>query len=482
MTARRRAGLANLAYVIYTSGSTGTPKGVQIEHRALVNLLASAAREPGFGPDDVLLALTTLSFDIAALELFLPLTRGGCVVVGEHRDTAPEELQRQIAESGASVVQATPTTWRLLVESGWAGDGRLTLLCGGEPLPRDLAGALLARCGALWNMYGPTETTIWSTCGRVRAEPGAVPVGRPMANTRAYVLDADLKPVPVGAGGSLWLAGGGLARGYVARPGLTAERFRPDPFCGQPGARMYLTGDLAQVRPDGVLELLGRSDQQVKVRGFRIEPGEIEAALMAHPDVRQAAVVAREYGPGDVRLLAFVTPTNGSLPAADELRRGLKARLPDYMLPAAYVPLERLPLTANGKLDRRALLALDPGQATPAAAGVAPRTPLERRLAEIWEAVLDVRGVGAHQDFFELGGHSLLAMRVISRLRADLGLPVPATALFDAPSIAALAALVESLQADEDARLDDLLGQVEALSDEEVEARLFASHPASGPA
>jgi hypothetical protein len=245
---------------------------------------------------------------------------------------------------------------------------------------------------------------------------------------------------------------------------------------------MYVTGDLALTRPEGALELLGRSDQQVKIRGFRIEPGEVEAALMAHPAVRQAAVVPREYGPGDVRLLAFVTPRNGALPAADELRRCLKTTLPDYMLPAAYVPLERLPLTANGKLDRRALLALDPGQAAPAAAGTAPRTPLERRLAEVWEAVLDARGLGVHQDFFELGGHSLLAMRVISRLRAELGLPVPATALFDAPSIAALAALVESLQADEDARLDDLLGQVEALSDEEVEARLSASQPVAGPA
>lgn len=473
----RRAGPANLAYAIYTSGSTGAPKGVQITHRALTNLLCAVARELGFTEHDVLLAVTTLSFDIAALELFVPIVTGGTVVVGEKGDTAPELLQHQIERSGATVMQATPTTWRLLLESGWPGSPRLKMLSGGEPLPRDLAATLLERSAALWNMYGPTETTIWSTYAAVTSESGPVPVGRPLANTTAYVLDARLNPVPIGATGHLYLAGAGLARGYIRRPALTAERFCPNPFDAGPGSRMYVTGDLARMRPDGSIDVLGRSDQQVKIRGFRIEPGEIEAALLTHPAVRQAAVITREYGPGDVRLVACLTPADDRLPAPAELRQFLKRTLPDYMVPAAFVSLDQLPLTPNGKLDRRALLAVKLEAAAQPTPTEAPRTALEQQVARVWASVLNVPGIGAHQDFFEMGGHSLLATRVITRLRADLELPIPVTALFEAPTVAGLAAVIEALQSDDEAEVDRILQEIDALSDEQVHERLF-SEPA----
>lgn len=472
--ASRRAGPGNLAYVIYTSGSTGTPKGVQITHGALTNVLWAMAREPGFTDRDVLLAVTTLSFDIAALELFLPLIVGGTVVIGEKIDAAAEMVQRQIQSSGATVMQATPTAWRLLFESGWQGNRRLKVLAGGEMLPHDLATALLERCGSVWNMYGPTETTIWSTYARVGAGTETVSVGRPLANTTAYVIDDRLNPVPIGATGHLYLAGAGLARGYAARPALTAERFCPNPFCAEPGSRMYCTGDLARVRCDGSIELLGRSDQQVKIRGFRIEPGEIEAVLLTHPDVKQAAVVPRTYGAGDVRLAAFVAPA-ATVPPSGDLRQFLKRVLPDYMVPLVFVPLDRLPVTSSNKLDRRTLASLDPDPPVATEDAVLPRSAIERQVAGIWESVLHIHDIGVHQDFFELGGHSLLVTRVISRIRAELGVPIPLTALFDAPTIAGLAAIVESLAAHEDAEIEGILEEIDSLTDAQVQDRLLSA-------
>ncbi|WP_345516430.1 amino acid adenylation domain-containing protein, partial [Phytohabitans houttuyneae] len=340
-----------LAYVIYTSGSTGRPKGVQITHRNLVNFLVGMAQRPGLSSSDVLLAVTTLSFDIAGLELLLPLLVGARVVVAD-RDTArtPDVLAGEIVRRGVTVMQATPATWQMLVDDGWAGAPALRVLCGGEALPATLAEALLARSGGVWNMYGPTETTIWSTCQPLE-HGGPILLGTPIANTQVYVLDAHLKPVPAGVAGELFIGGDGVARGYRGRAGLTAERFVADPFAGG-GARLYRTGDLVKWSGDGRLVFLGRIDHQVKIRGFRIELGEIETVLLAHPGVVRAAVLAREDTPGDKRLVAYVV---GDGLVEQELKAFAGQRLPDYMVPAAVMVLPEFPLTPNGKLDRKAL-------------------------------------------------------------------------------------------------------------------------------
>ncbi|HEX7238832.1 MAG TPA: amino acid adenylation domain-containing protein, partial [Longimicrobiaceae bacterium] len=335
-------GPESAAYVIYTSGSTGRPKGVVVPHRALVNFLHSMRARPGLSPADVLLAVTTLSFDIAALELLLPLVVGARVVVAS-RDAASDAglLAARLASSGATVMQATPSTWRMLLDDGWTGRPGLRALCGGEALDAELARRLRPAVAALWNLYGPTETTVWSTVHEVVEAEGAPPVGRPVANTRLHLLDAALGSVPVGVEGELLVGGDGVARGYLGRPELTAERFLPDPSGGEPGARLYRTGDRARFRADGGLEYLGRADQQVKVRGFRVEPGEVEAVLGTHPAVRGCAVVARED--------------------AGVLRDHLRRFLPDYMVPGAFVGLDALPLMPGGKVDLRALPAPDPG-------------------------------------------------------------------------------------------------------------------------
>jgi aspartate racemase len=439
------------AYVIYTSGSTGKPKGVQIQHRAAVNLLESMAREPGLEERDTMLAVTTLSFDIALLELFLPLIVGARLVV-VRRETASDgkQLQEKLKDSGATVMQATPATWRLLLESSWPGDTSLKVLCGGEALSGDLATQLRDRCASLWNLYGPTEATIWSTLHRVDdvdAGNGFVPIGRPIANTQLYVLDAYQQPVPVGVAGELHIGGDGLALGYYQRPELTAEKFIEHPFSKEPGARLYRTGDLARYLPDGKVAFLGRLDHQVKVRGFRIELGEIEAALRQHPAVRESAVMAREDAPGDKRLVAYVVGRDGSVPAVGELRNFLKERLPDYMLPSAFVVLEALPLTPNGKVDRRAVPAPDAG-GREMATFVAPRTPLESQLATVWEKVLGHVPIGVRDDFFEIGGHSLLAVRLFRQIEEVTGKTLSVATIFEAPTIEGMA---EILQGNHDA-------------------------------
>jgi len=448
-TVPSRARADDPAYVIYTSGSTGTPKGVVVHHRAVVNFLASMAVEPGLDPQDVLMAVTTLSFDIALLELLLPLTVGARVVIASADESADGTLLARLLDAaGATVMQATPTQWRMLVDAGWQGTGReFRCFSGGEPLPADLAAALRARCTQLWNLYGPTETTIWSTCHRVETPDGPVPIGRPIANTPVYLLDEARRPVPRGATGEIYIGGPGVALGYLARPELTAERFLPDPFAGAAGARMYRTGDLGRLRRDGTLEHRGRTDAQVKVRGFRVELGEIEAALSALDTVRQAAVVLRRGDRNDDRLVAYVVPAGAAVPA-DDLRTALAARLPAFMIPHHFVTLSALPTTPNGKVDRAALAR----RAVEAAAGSpgsrAPASPAESAVARVFADVLGLDRVGADDDFFDLGGHSVLAMRVVARLRDG---PAPALGLrdlFEAPTVAALAERIRSLNGD----------------------------------
>jgi amino acid adenylation domain-containing protein len=433
----RRAWPESPAYLIYTSGSTGRPKGVQVPHRAVGNFLESMARRPGLGPADTLLSVTTLSFDIAALELYLPLTRGARVVLADALTTAASgALAALVGTSGATVLQATPSTWRLLMAAGLTAPG-LKALAGGEALAPDLAQELLPRVGELWNVYGPTETTIWSAVERV--VEGPVTLGGPIANTELHVVDGAGLPVPVGVAGELWIGGAGVARGYFRRPGLTAERFVPDPCSGRAGARLYRTGDRVRRRGDGRLEYLGRLDHQVKLRGHRIELAEVEAALAAHPAVAQAVAVVRPVGPGDERLTAYLVAAPGA-PAGDELVAAVRARaaqiLPPIMVPSSFVVLERLPTTPNGKLDRKALpapAALHGGGAAPS-----PRTALEETIAAVWRDVLQVERVGLEDSFFDLGGHSLLLAQVHARLE-ELGHRVTVVDLFRHPTVRALA-------------------------------------------
>ncbi|MFJ9461719.1 amino acid adenylation domain-containing protein, partial [Kitasatospora sp. NPDC101447] len=344
------------AYVIYTSGSTGLPKGVVVPQGALVNFVAAMGDRFGLGVGDRLLAVTTVGFDIAGLELFVPLVRGAAVVVAA-RDVVrdPVALCALVRSSGASVMQATPSLWRAVLVQDASVVERLRVLVGGEALPSDLAVELAARAVSVANMYGPTETTVWSTVWDVVGEAAGSPrIGRPIANTRVYVLDAGLRPVPAGVPGELYIAGEGVVRGYWRRPELTAGRFVADPF-GSAGSRMYRTGDLVRWTRGGELEYLSRVDDQVKLRGFRIELGEIESVLAAHGHVAQAAVLVREDRPGDKRLVAYVVPAGEGRPVAAELRALAAGRLPEYMVPSAFVVLEAFPLTPNGKLDRRAL-------------------------------------------------------------------------------------------------------------------------------
>ena len=434
----------NLAYVLYTSGSTGKPKGVQISHRALVNFLTSMKREPGFAATDILLAVTTLSFDIAGLELWLPLVLGARVVI-TRADVAMDgrQLAAKLAESKATVMQATPATWRMLMEAGWVGDPRLKILCGGEAWSEELARQLLSRCGSLWNMYGPTETTIWSAATKVES-PQVPLIGRPIANTRFHVLDARLQPVPVGVPGELHIGGDGLARGYLNRPELTAEKFIPDPFSQEPGARVYKTGDLVRCQPNGRIEFLGRMDHQVKIRGFRIELGDVEAALHQHPNLSDLVVVAKEGVAGSKQLVAYVVARQAPIPTAGELRGFLKEKLPDYMIPSSFVVLEALPLTPNGKVDRKALP--EPQSQLPGSTFVPPKTPAEIAVAKIWCEVLGLEQVGLHDDFFELGGHSLLATKLISRLETFHGVEAKLRDIFDSPTVAAMSKWFERKQ------------------------------------
>jgi amino acid adenylation domain-containing protein len=433
----------NLAYVIYTSGSTGKPKGVQIPHIALSNFLFAMKQSPGITKEDTLLAVTTYSFDIAALELFLPIIVGGRLVITS-REVALDgtQLSATLTDCQATVMQATPATWQLLLAANWDGNHQLKILCGGEVLPGYLANQLQQRCHCLWNMYGPTETTIWSAASLVETFSKTVPISQPIANTQIYILDQHHQLVPVGVAGELCIGGQGLARGYFHRPDLTAEKFIPNPFSDK-AARLYKTGDLARYLPTGEIEYIGRIDYQVKIRGFRIELPEIEAALSQHSAVRETVVVVRSDSADYQQIVAYVVPQKQQTLKIAELGSFLESKLPSYMQPAAFVILEALPLTPNGKIDRKALPAPEITQQS-SSSYVPPTTPIENLLAGIWAEVLGIDKVGIDNNFFELGGHSLIATRVMSQIRQVFQIELPLRCLFEKPTIAGLAKEIET--------------------------------------
>jgi amino acid adenylation domain-containing protein len=440
----------SLAYMIYTSGSTGKPKGVQIVHSAVVNFLTSVVQQLSIAPQDILVAVTTLSFDIAVLELFAPLTIGAQTVIASRTVAADGQLLEKLLEqSQATILQATPATWWMLLDADWKGRAGLKILCGGEALPRALADQLLNRGAALWNLYGPTETTIWSSLYQVHADDQPITVGSSIANTELQVLDKNMQPLPIGIPGELHIGGAGLARGYFKRPELTAEKFVANPLSVNSNAKLYKTGDLARWLPNGQVECLGRIDYQVKVRGFRIELGDIEAALRQHPDINEAIVIVREDSPGEKILVGYFVPPAGrsddDAAIVTELRQFLKSHLPDFMVPTQFVALDLLPLTPNGKVDRKALPKPDIDQQF-AASYVAPTTDLEQQIVEIWTQVFKRERIGIHDNFFEIGGYSLLAIQIVSRLRKEFQIEILLPTFFEVPTVADLARRIEVLR------------------------------------
>jgi amino acid adenylation domain-containing protein len=465
----------DLAYILYTSGTTGRPKGVAVIHAALVNFLTAMSQKPGVTAADTLLAVTTLGFDIAGLELYLPLIVGARVVLAD-RETARDgqQLIERLRTSGATLLQGTPATWRMLFEAGWKGDRQLTALCGGEALSMELAHTLQRYTKSAWNLYGPTETTIWSSAWLIQPESDLIPLGQPIANTQLYVLDQWLNPVPPGIAGELYIGGAGLARGYWNQPALTAERFIPDACSGSAGARLYRTGDWCRLWADGKLEYLGRRDHQIKLRGYRIELREIEAVLALHPDVRESVVVAYSAESGDKRLVAYVAAHGGGATLTDSIRAFMKDRLPGYMLPEAVVVLEALPRTPSGKVDRAALPRAEESEDRGRVAYAAPQTAMEEVLTMLWADVLNRDRVGIHDDFFELGGHSLTATRVVSKIREIFTISIPLRILFETPTVAGLSErmLHEFDQANRLEKIADLLLKVQQMSAAEVDAML----------
>jgi amino acid adenylation domain-containing protein len=523
----------NLAYVIYTSGSTGWPKGVEIPHRAVVNFLYSLRREPGITAADTLLAVTSISFDIAGLEIFLPLTVGARVVVAssdEIFDAAKMKLL--IRASRATVMQATPSFWQFLVEADWFGDRRMKILCGGETLSRELADKLIERAGEVWNLYGPTETTIWSTLSKVTPTAGPISIGHPIANTQIYLLDRHLEPVPVGVPGELYIGGEGVARGYLNRPELTAENFIHDPFVrsaelhsavsqisnlpgdnssdapesrnnfrlshrmgeGPREGRLYKTGDLARYHADGSIECLGRTDFQIKLRGHRIDLGEIESVLRRYPNISEAVVLLREDERGQKRLVAYLQRSAHPSPDAGILQQFLKTKLPDYMIPSVFVVLDKFPLTPNGKTNRKAFPAPAPDRPESKHGFTPPRTLTEENLAKIWRDLLRQPVIGIDDNFFENGGHSLLAMQLMARVRNEFQAELSLRHIFEAPTIAELAEILDGKKSQPAQPLQpltraqrisaehaqELLNKLEELSDTEVESLLQQMSAESG--
>jgi amino acid adenylation domain-containing protein len=470
-----------LAFVIFTSGSTGQPKGVGIEHRAVANLFASLRRAFGLGSGDRFVAVATLSFDIAIVELLLPVICGADVVIATADEARePDRLRSLIERTAATAMQATPQTWRLLVSAGGVPAGLHLRVTGGDTLTPELAEHMMAPGVTLWNLYGPTETTVYSAGGVVTSVARASEIGPPIDHTRVYVLDERLMPVPVGVVGEVCVAGRGVARGYHDRPRLTARSFRPDPWSDEPDARMYRTGDLGRWREGAGLELIGRNDHQVKIRGFRIECGEIEAVLRAHRDVRQAAVLTATRA-GELALVAYIVPRRGSAAAQpgtdllEELRPHLRAALPDYMIPALVVALPALPLTPNAKVDRAALPAPRWDAALPAAGRVEPRNPVEATLAQIWSDLLAAgEPVGVHDNLFALGGHSLTATRFVARVADTYGVSLPVHHVFAGPTIAELAEVV-SADPHFGAADSPRHAELDALSDDDLDDLLRAA-------
>jgi amino acid adenylation domain-containing protein len=438
----------DLAYVLFTSGSTGKPKGVQIKHHNLVNFLLSMAKEPGLTPADNLLAVTTISFDIAGLELFLPLLVGSKLVVTDAITAKDGRALLDLCNSQQiTVMQATPYTWRVMLEAGWEQKLPLKILCGGEALPKDLINKLLARSLELWNMYGPTETTVWSTV-KLIVNDTDITIGRPIDNTQVYILDEKLNNFIDGTIGEIYIGGDGVAVGYLNRLELSAERFVDDIFTDVPGSKMYRTGDLGKIREDGDIICLGRIDHQVKVRGYRIELEEIEQNLIKQKNIKQAVVIAREDTPGNPRLVAYVI-VNEQINSADlkqhfdNWQQGLLAVLPEYMVPDDFVIMDVIPITPNGKINRKALPKPDYGNIQRTGEFVAPRTANEKLVAEIWQQLMGIENISMTDNFFELGGRSLVAVQIMARIEKETGKRLPLATLFEYATIEKLAARLE---------------------------------------
>ncbi len=471
----------NCAYVIFTSGSTGRPKGVQIQHQNVVNFLEYMRQKVDMSDQDRHVAVTTLSFDIAGLELYLPLTVGACVVIAPRLALADgTTLRRLLATSGATSLQATPVTWKLLLDAGWTPNTDIQMLCGGEALARELANHLLDHQERLWNLYGPTETTIWSTIYRVMTTDRAtIPIGKPIANTQIYVLDRHLQPVPIGIPGELYIGGDGLARGYLHRPNLTAERFLPHPFSTQPGARLYKTGDLVRYLSDGNLEFLKRTDQQVKIRGFRVELGEIEAVLLQHPRVQDCTVVVHENQRGDRYLVAYIVARQGQTVnvISDTLRQYMRERLPEYMIPAEIAELEALPRTLNGKVDRQILSRTEYTSHSISHQGtyVTPRDETEVKLQFLWKEILDVYPIGVTENFFDLGGHSLSIVQLLTRIKRVFGRELSLTTLFQYPTVEGIARMLREPSESKD---DQISSPLIELRRADNGWPFFCAHPA----
>jgi aspartate racemase len=459
----------NLAYVMYTSGSTGTPKGVGVTHRNVTRLVKEQ-NYAELGAQEVFLHFAPLSFDASTFEIWGPLLNGGKLVLSPADALSPDDLANAIETSRATTLWLTSALFNVMVDHRLESlRGVKQLLAGGDVLSASHVKRVIENipgCRVI-NGYGPTENTTFSCCYSMNsaAEAGdSVSIGRPITNTQVYLLDSRLEPVPVGVPGELYVGGDGLARGYFNRPDLTAEKFIPHPFADEPGSRLYRTGDQARYQPNGNIQFLGRVDHQVKIRGFRIEPGEIEAALREHPSVREAVVLAREDLPGDKRLVAYAVSDDAQAIQVDALRISLKSKLPDYMVPAAFVMLNSLPFTPNGKIDRRALPPPDQSRPELGSEFVAPRTQAEKLLAATWAEVLKLEKVGVEDNFFELGGHSLLATQVVSRVRDLSKIDLPLRSLFENPTVAGLAAQLAQAPA-ETARV---VAELESLSDEEA--------------
>lgn len=449
----------DLAYVLYTSGSTGKPKGVQIEHHNLVNFLLSMQKEPGIKADDRLLAITTISFDIAGLEMYLPLISGAQLILAD-AETAKDGrlLLKLIADEKISIMQATPSTWKMILESGWEDFLPVKILCGGEALPKELTSKLLTRCNELWNMYGPTETTIWSTTKRITKDDERITIGKPIDNTKIYILDENMKLMAPGATGEILIGGEGVARGYLNRPELTAEKFVH--INSIPGELLYRTGDLGCFMEDGEIQCLGRIDEQVKIRGYRIELGEIEFHLSQQAEINKAVVIAREDKPGQQRLVAYIVPagnqsykrlTTEAVYSKEQLnnwKQKLNGVLPHYMIPDDWVFIETIPLTPNNKIDRKALPKPEYGTTQEDKKQNLPRTAGEKMIAAIWSEALGIEKINIDEDFFELGGHSLIAVQVMARIEKETGKRLPLTSLFDSPTIEKLSRLFDDYQKD----------------------------------
>ncbi|MEX2494248.1 MAG: amino acid adenylation domain-containing protein [Nitrospirales bacterium] len=435
----------SLAYVLYTSGSSGKPKGVQIEHKKVVNFLIDVESKLKNSEPDIILTTTSFSFDISIFEVFGPLAFGGRLILASQAQARDgHQLVEAISLESVTKMLATPSGWRLLLEANWEGKPDLVILTGGEALSEELANQLL-KCGAaLWNLYGPTETTIFSTCTRiVPSEKLAITIGSPIANTQMYIVNTEYLPVPLGVPGELYIGGDGLSRGYLHRPDLTAERFLPDPFSQHRGGRLYRTGDRAKYRTNGNIEYLGRFDHQVKMRGYRIELGEIESLLLEHPEVRNAVVLCREDRPGEKQLVAYLEKAPKVTLAPATIGLYLHTLLPDYMVPIAFVLLDQLPLTLNGKVDRQALPPPNPTHRPQDPFFMAPRTEVEELVVGIWKEVIHLDQVSVHDNFFDLGGHSLLGAQLIARLNDDLQIHLPLRVLFDHPLLEDQARVIE---------------------------------------